>query len=163
MRRLSSIPHRLWLALAVAVAATLGAPAQADPLAVIEGQTLDVSAEQLDVNVDQGTAILQGKVHVTMGELDVRCPKVEIRYDQAPTVRWAKGMGGVQASIRGIQARAEAVEVDVAKRQVRLSGGVQLTRGRGWIKAERATIDLATRKVSLLQVTGSVPVEQPSK
>jgi lipopolysaccharide export system protein LptA len=162
LTRLAS-PLRFAVALCVAATALLGVPAQADPLAVVEGEALDVSAERLEVNIEEGTAVLQGKVHATLGELDVRCPKVEIGYDQAPMVRWAKGTGGVQASIRGIRARADVVEVDVAKRQVRLSGAVELTRGRGWIKAERAMIDLATRKVSLSSVTGSVPVEQPAR
>jgi lipopolysaccharide export system protein LptA len=139
------------------------ARAQADPLAVVAGEALDVTAERLNVDVEQGTAVLQGQVQVRLGELDVRCPKVEIRYDEAPKVRWARGTGGVYASVRGIEARAQVVEVNVAQRKVNLSGGVYLSRGRGWVKAERATIDLATRKVALRDVTGSIPVEPPQR
>ena len=139
------------------------APAQADPLAVVAGEALDVTAERLHVNVDQGTAVLKGKVHARLGELEVHCPKVEIRYDEAPKVRWARGTGGVVATVRGIEARAKVFEVDVAKRKVKLAGGVHLTRGRGWVKAEFATINLATRKVSLQQVKGSIPVEPPRR
>ena len=139
-----------------------GAPAQG-PLGVIGGEALDVMAEKLDVDVDRGTATLNGKVRAKLGELLVECPKVDIRYDSAPNVRFAKGTGGVRAAFRDIVAKAEAVEVDVAKRQLLLSGGVQLTRGRGWVKADRALIDLATRKVSLQAVTGSIPVEPPAR
>ena len=139
-----------------------GAPAQG-PLGVIGGEALDVMAEKLDVDVDRGTATLNGKVRAKLGELLVECPKVDIRYDSAPNVRFAKGTGGVRAAFRDIVAKAEAVEVDVAKRQLLLTGGVQLTRGRGWVKADRALIDLATRKVSLQAVTGSIPVEPPAR
>jgi len=156
---------------AVAVAALVvagglmasGSPAQADPLAVVAGEALDVTADRLNVDVDKGTAVLEGAVHARLGELEVRCPRVEIRYDEAPKVRWARGTGGVNASVRGIEARAEVVEVDVGSRQVNLSGGVHLKRGRGWVHAERATIDLATRKVSLSDVKGSIPVESPRR
>ena len=139
-----------------------GAPAQG-PLGVVGGEALDIMAEKLDVDVDRGTATLNGKVRAKLGELLVECPKVDIRYDSAPNVRFAKGTGGVRAAFRDIVAKAEAVEVDVAKRQLLLSGGVQLTRGRGWVKADRALIDLATRKVSLQAVTGSIPVEPPAR
>ncbi len=152
-------------AAAIAAAALFvpGGAAQADPLGVIGGETLDVTAQKLDVDVDKGKAILEGDVHATLGDLRVECPKVEIRYDKAPRVRWARGTGGVTARLKGIEAKAAVVEVDVAGRRVKLSGGVRLARGRGWLKAGSATIDLNTRKVSLEDVTGSIPVETPAR
>jgi lipopolysaccharide export system protein LptA len=147
-------------ALALAVP---GGAAQADPLGIVAGETLDVSAQKLDVDVDKGRAVLEGNVHATLGDLTVECPKVEIKYDRAPRVRWAKGTGGVTARVKGIEAKASVVEVDVAERRVKLSGGVRLARGRGWLKAGRATIDLDTRKVSLEDVAGSIPVETPAR
>ncbi len=140
-----------------------GTPAHADPLGVIGGQTLDVTADTLDVDVSKGSAVLQGDVRAKLGDLVVLCPKVEVRYDQAPHVRWARGTGGVTARVKGIEAKASVVEVDVARRRVKLSGGVRLMRGRGWLRAQYATIDLSTRKVSLRGVKGSIPVQAPSR
>jgi len=130
---------------------------------MVGGQTLDLSAEQLDVDLDAGRAILSGRVHATLGDLVVNCPRVEVAYDTAPTVKWAKGTGGVEATLGSIAAVAQTVEVDVAAREVRLSGGVKLTRGRGWVEAASATIELVTHKVSLKDVRGSVPVAAPSR
>ena len=157
--------HGLVVAFAVALAAlaAAGGSAQADPLGVVDGEILDVSADRLSVDVDQGTAVLEGKVHARLGELDVRCPKITVRYNKAPKVRWARGSGGVVATVKGIEARAKVVEVDVAARRVNLAGGVRLTRGRGWVTADQATIDLATRTVSLREVEGSIPVEPPQR
>jgi lipopolysaccharide transport protein LptA len=138
-------------------------PALADPLAVIAGETLDVKADQLDVDIEKGTATLTGNVTAVMGELSVACPKVEIKYDEAPKVRWARGTGGVNANIKGIIAKAASVEVDVAKRSVKLVGAVRLSRGKGWVEAERAVVDIATRKVTLHEVKGSIPVEPPAR
>lgn len=151
------------LALIAGGFAAPGTPARADPLGVIGGETLDVTADTLDVNVDKGTAVLKGDVKAKLGDLEVLCPKVEVRYDEAPRVRWARGTGGVTARVKGIEARASVVEVDVARRRVKLSGGVRLTRGRGWLRAQYATIDIATRKVSLRGVKGSIPVEPPAR
>lgn len=151
------------LVLASALIAGGKTPAQAGPLGVIDGQTLDVTADNLNVDVDKNTAVLQGSVHATLGDLQVFCPKVEVHYDRAPRVRWARGSGGVRAEVKGIEATAAVVEVDVQRRRVTLTGGVRLTRGRGWLSAERATIDLGTRKVSLVNVQGSIPVAPPKR
>lgn len=137
--------------------------AQADPLGEVAGQALDITAQKLEVDVEGGTAVLVGDVRATLGDLVVVCPRVELRYDTAPEVRWARGSGGVQATFKDIDARAQVVEVDVVKRKLMLAGGVQLKRGRGWVRAETATIDLKTRHVSLQNVKGSIPVETPDR
>jgi lipopolysaccharide export system protein LptA len=154
--------------LVVAAAAALSVPAaelsrsaHADPLAVIEGEALDVSADRLDLDVERGTALLQGNVSANFGDLDVHCPSVEIRYDRSPRVSFARGTGGVSAHLKGIDATAASVEFDAGTRSVSLQGNVRLTRGRGWLTADRATIDVATGRLSLQEVHGSIPVEQP--
>jgi lipopolysaccharide export system protein LptA len=167
----SAFKHRrraivIGFAVAVLGAGVLGVsptPAQAGPLAVVEGESLDIKADKLDVDIDKGTALLEGNVEAKMGDLQVSCPKVEIRYDQAPRVRWARGSGGVHAHVKGIDATAQSVVLDLAKREVSLSGGVRLARGKGWIEAGKATIALSTRKVTLQEVKGSIPVEPPAR
>jgi lipopolysaccharide export system protein LptA len=136
-----------------------GLPASAAPLAVIDGQALDVSAEHVDVDVEHGTALLTGNVAARLGDLEVRCPTIELAYDESPRVKWAHGKGGVVARFKGIEVTAPAADLDAKSRTVVLSGGVRLARGRGWMSAERATLDLASGKVSLQEVKGSIPVE----
>lgn len=173
MQRLTSALYRLsaprrWGVLALA---TLLSPfvlsgtesAQADPLAVVEGQSLDVRADHLDVDIAKGTAVLNGNVHAVLGELELECGKIDVRYDEAPVVRYARGVGDVTVRLKGIEAKATAIEVDVARRSVRLQGGVKVSRGRGWVTAEAAQIDIATRHVTLDAVKGSIPVQAPSR
>jgi len=153
-------------ALLVALGALLvgpAVPAQAGPLAVVAGETLDLSADSLEVDIARGSALLEGNVHAVLGDLEVDCSRVEVRYDGAPNVRWAKGTGGVNARARGFAATASAVEVDVVRRNVRLEGAVRLSRGRGWVTADTASIDLNTRKIVLNEVKGSIPVQTPSR
>jgi lipopolysaccharide export system protein LptA len=138
-------------------------PAHADPLAVVEGQSLDVRADRLDVDIAKGTATLQGNVHAVLGELEVECGKIDVRYDEAPVVRYARGYDNVTVRLKGIEAKAATLEVDVARRSVRLQGGVRVSRGRGWVTAEAAQIDIATRHVTLDAVKGSIPVQAPAR
>jgi lipopolysaccharide export system protein LptA len=137
--------------------------AQADPLAVVDGQSLDVRADHLDVDIAKGTAVLKGNVRAVLGELEVECGKIDVRYDEAPVVRYARGSDNVTVRLKGIEAKAAALEVDVARRSVRLQGGVRVSRGRGWVTAEAAQIDIATRHVTLDAVKGSIPVQAPSR
>jgi lipopolysaccharide export system protein LptA len=149
------------LALAVIL---LGRPwsARADSLATIDGASFDMSADQVDLDVEHGTALLQGNVAAKLGELEVRCPTVELRYDRSPRVSYAKGSGGVVAKLHGIDATAALIEFDAAARTVSLSGAVRLSRGKGWVTAEHATVDIATNKVTLQEVKGSIPLD-PSR
>ena len=55
-------------------------------------------------------------------------------------------------------AEAPEVELDLGRQILDLRGGVRLTRGQGWLQADRATIDIASAKVTLTQVKGSIPV-----
>ena len=73
------------------------------------------------------------------------------------------GTGGVMARLKGIEAGADVIEFDATSRKVSLSGAVRLSRGRGWVRAERATLDIASGKVSLEEVKGSIPLEPPKR
>lgn len=145
------------LALIVAVAAW-ALSVRAAPLLSIDEQAFDVAAARVDIDADTGAAVLEGGVTARFGDVEVRADKVELRYDLAPRVSWARGTGSVSARLKGIDATATAVEFDAKSHSVVLSGAVRLTRGKGWVTAERATMDLSTNKVSLQEVKGSIPV-----
>lgn len=122
---------------------------------------LDVSADQLDVDVQAKTAVLSGNVKLSKAGMAVSCPRVDARYDDAPRIVWAKGSGGVVAVIKGVRAEAPEVEIDIPAQTLSLKGGVRIAHGAGFIKAERATIHMATGKVSMTDVKGSIPVGAP--
>jgi lipopolysaccharide transport protein LptA len=155
-------PRTLALAAALSVAlsgAFSAAPARAgDPLAAVGGDALGVQAEHLEVDVLAGSAVLTGNVSLTKGGLKVSCPRIDLKFNETPAVSWAKGSGGVTADVKGVHGEAPEVELDLAKQTLELRGGVRLARGQGWLQAERATIDIASGKVQLTQVKGSIPV-----
>jgi lipopolysaccharide export system protein LptA len=144
----------------LALFAALFAPpsALADPLLGVGGDSVNVQADSLDVEVSGGTAVLTGNVSLSKGDLHVSCPRIDLKFDMSPHVSWARGSGGVSADVRGVHAEAPEVELDLTKQVLDLRGGVRLTRGQGWLQAERASIDVASGRVSLTQVKGSIPV-----
>lgn len=127
------------------------------------GEALEMAADRLDLDVAAKSAVLAGHVKLTRGALSVSCPRVDVRYDQVPHVTWLRGSGGVTAEVSGTKAEAPEVELDLTSQTLELRGGVRLTRGDGWISAERATIQIATSKVSMTDVKGSLPVPTAPK
>jgi lipopolysaccharide export system protein LptA len=158
--------RRPLLLVALASAASVATPARtmsAEPAPIApDGEALQMAADRLDLDVEARTALLTGHVKLARGPMTLSCPRVDIRYDHVPHVTWARGSGGVVAEVKGVRAEAPDVEVDLGARTMELRGGVRLTRGDGWITAERATINIATAKVTMSDVKGSIPIPKPS-
>jgi lipopolysaccharide export system protein LptA len=148
------------LVLPIALAALL-APAtlaRAEILGGVGPDPVKLQADQLDIDILAGEATLTGKVTLTKGDLVVNCPRIDLRFEHAPKLTWARGSGGVTADVRGVHAEAPSVELDLTKQVLDLRGGVKLTRGQGWLTADSARIEIGTAKVSLTQVKGAIPV-----
>lgn len=154
---------RRWVLVAgiMGTASTFAPSVTADPLLDVGKGDVSVQADSLEIDVATGTAVLAGKVVLSKGDLTVRCPKFDLKFDATPHVRWAKGSGGVVADVRGVHGEAPEVELDMVKQTLEMRGGVKLSRGQGWIQAEKATIELATAKVTATQIKGSIPVPKP--
>ncbi len=120
---------------------------------------LELSAELLEVDTKSQTAVLSGKVSLARGELSLRCPRIEAKFDGGGArVTWARGTGGVVAEVKGVHAEATEFDLDLDKQHLSLRGGVRLFRAGGWLSADGAEFDLAAGKVSMTSVKASVPV-----
>jgi lipopolysaccharide export system protein LptA len=151
--------HRLAAPLAILSTALLVSTPTAGAESMLGGDAaVSLQADRLDIDILAGEATLTGKVTLSKGDLVVSCPRIDLRFDQTPHVTWAKGSGGVTADVRGVHAEAPSVELDLSKQVLDLRGGVRLSRGQGWLTADSARIEIATAKVSLTQVKGSIPV-----
>lgn len=141
--------------------ATFAPSVTADALLDVGKGDVGVQADKLEVDVAAGTAVLTGKVVLSKGDMTVQCPRFDLKFDASPHVRWAKGSGGVVADVRGVHGEAPEVELNLLKQTLEMRGGVKLQRGQGWLQAEKATIELATGRVTATQVKGSIPVPKP--
>ncbi len=153
---------RVTMALGLVALTTSFAPreATADPLLDMGKGDVSVQADKLEVDVATGSAILTGQVVLSKGDMAVNCPRVDLKFDTSPHLNWAKGSGGVVADVRGVHGEAPEVELDLKKQVLELRGGVKLSRGQGWIQADKATIELATARVTATQVKGAIPVQK---
>jgi lipopolysaccharide export system protein LptA len=137
------------------------APVPAQPRAAApQAAGLEMTAEQLDIDIEAKTAVFRGRVRLAKGSMTLSCPRVDVRYDDVPNVKWVKGSGGVSAEVKGVKAEAPEVELHVASQVLELRGGVRLTRGAGWMTAERATIHVASGKLTMTDVKGVLPLEE---
>jgi lipopolysaccharide export system protein LptA len=155
---MASMPRLLVLPLAIAALLAPVTLARAEILGGVGSEPVKLQADQLDIDILAGEATLTGKVTLTKGDLVVNCPRIELRFEHAPKLTWARGSGGVTADVRGVHAEAPSVELDLTKQVLDLRGGVKLTRGQGWLTADSARIEIGTAKVSLTQVKGAIPV-----
>src|SRR3984885_8178822 len=148
------------VALSLAIAALLSpiTVARAEILGGVGPEPVALQADRLDIDILAGEATLTGKVTLSKGDLVVNCPRIDLRFEHAPKLTWARGSGGVTADVRGVHAEAPSVELDLIRQVLDLRGGVKLTRGQGWLTADTARIDIPTAKVSLTQVKGAIPV-----
>ena len=80
--------------------------AEADPLLDVGKGDVSVQADKLEVDVATGSAVLTGQVVLSKGDMNVRCPRVELKFDTSPHLNWAKGSGGVVADVRGVHGEA---------------------------------------------------------
>lgn len=155
-------PSKQLAAFVLLVALTATSPRlAADPLQGLGDGAIDMSADRLELDIEARTGVLSGNVKLTKGTLAVTCPEVRVRYDEDSRVIWARGSGGVVAEVKGVRAEAPEVEIDLETETIELRGGVRLSRGRGWLTAERATIHIATSKITMSAVKGSLPPRKP--
>ncbi|HTB79014.1 MAG TPA: LptA/OstA family protein [Polyangiaceae bacterium] len=152
------MPRVLMVPIALAALLAPVTLARAEILGGVGPDPVKLQADQLDIDILAGEATLTGKVTLTKGDLVVNCPRIDLRFEHAPKLTWARGSGGVTADVRGVHAEAPSVELDLTKQVLDLRGGVKLTRGQGWLTADSARIEIATAKVSLTQVKGAIPV-----
>jgi lipopolysaccharide export system protein LptA len=153
------------------VALSEGGALSADPAAADSPEALEMTADHLELDMNARSAVLTGNVRLARAGVVVRCPRVEARYDDRPSVVWLRGSGGVVAEASGLKAEAPELELDLAQKTLELRGGVRIVRGvapgagpdgAGWMTAERASIQLATGRISMSAVKGVVPMAKPA-
>ncbi len=136
--------------LAVALLALLPLPAlaqgaqvgfgavQADPDAPVE-----VTAENLTVNQNDGTALFTGEVIVGQGEMRLSAPRVLVVYgEDRTTIARLEARGGVTLVSGEEAAEGERADYDVEAGIIEMTGNVLLTQGGSALAADRMVADL---------------------
>lgn len=152
------VPLILFLAMAGAAAAQGGHFAFGD-MARSRDLPVEVTADNLDVDQGDGTAIFTGHVIIAQGEMRLSAPKVEIIYlKDRSGIKRLKASGGVTLVNGQDAAEATRADYDVESGIVRMYGNVLLVQGRNALSAERMTVDL---RAGTARVSGRVKTVLP--
>lgn len=112
----------------------------ADPSAPVE-----VSADNLSVDQDSGTAIFSGNVVIGQGTLRLSAGRVEVVYsDTTGDIARLKVAGGVTFVTATEAAEAQTADYDLTNGTLILSGDVLLTQGASALSADEMRINLNT-------------------
>lgn len=139
------------------LAVVAGSVASAAPSFSLAGEPIDIRADRVEVDLGTNTAVLEGHVELSRKDLRVSSPRVEARFDREGHIAKARATGGVAmvAGPKGIRGEADEVELDVVERVAELRGHVRISQGPSALSADRATVSLATSRVSLEAVRGT--------
>lgn len=104
---------------------------------------VEVTADNLTVDQDTGTAVFAGNVLVVQGDIRIGAARVEVFYDAEGAVitRLVAG-GGVTFATATEAAEAAQADYDLATGMLILAGDVLLTQGNTALSAETMTVNL---------------------
>ncbi len=112
----------------------------ADPTAAVE-----VSADNLSVDQDTGTAVFSGNVLIGQGDLRLSAGEVEVIYSAATgDIARLKARGGVTFVTATEAAEAQSADYDLVAGTLLLQGDVLLTQGASALSADQMQVNLTT-------------------
>ena len=144
--------HRLFMTLAFLVTASTlyaqGASIALGTEAFDRTQPVEVTADSLSVDQQNGTAVFDGNVLVVQGEVRLSAGKVTVEYSQdngSPTgIARLLASGGVTFVTASDAIEAREATYSVEGGTVLMSGEVLLTQGQNAIAGDRLTVNLET-------------------
>ena len=127
---------------------------------------VEVTADQLEVDQADGTAVFSGNVVVGQGEMRLAADRVRVEYagadDATGEIRRLHASGNVVLTNGAEAAEARDAVYTIASGDVVMTGDVILTQGRNALSGERFVVDLQSgtgvmegRVRTILQPEGS--------
>ena len=104
---------------------------------------VEVTAENLSVNQDDGTALFTGNVIVGQGDMRLSAPRVLVVYNEGRTgIARLEARGGVTLVSGEEAAEAAQADYDVEAATVVMTGNVLLTQGLNALTSDRMVVNL---------------------
>ena len=106
---------------------------------------VEVTADVLDVNQENGSAEFRGNVEVGQGEMRLSAARVLVIYDDARSrIKRMEATGGVVLVNGPDAAEAERADYSIDTGVIVMSGDVLLTQGPNALTSQRMTVNLTT-------------------
>ena len=105
-------------------------------------QPVEVTADNLAVNQNDGTAVFTGNVLIGQGEMRLSAPRVQVYYSESgKRIERMKASGGVTIVSGEDAAEAANADYSIDSGLIQLQGDVLLVQGQSALTAERMNID----------------------
>ncbi len=118
------------------------------------GQPVEVTADNLNVNQNDGTAIFTGNVLIGQGEMRLSAPRVLVVYlEDNAGIESLNATGGVTIVSRPDAAEASQADYNVQTGLIEMEGDVLLVQGVNALTGDKAFIDT---RAGTARVTGRV-------
>lgn len=131
------------IALVFAVPATAQTNINLGGIAADPSAPVEVTADNLNVNQDTGSAVFSGNVVIGQGDLRLSAPSVQVTYaaDSGDITR-LQATGGVTFATATEAAEAQSADYNLASGLLTLNGDVLLTQGQSALSADSMVLDL---------------------
>ena len=111
---------------------------RADPNAPVE-----VTADNLKVDQDTGSAVFSGNVKIGQGDLRLAAPEVRVTYaETSGDITRLQASGGVTFATATEAAEADTADYNLADGMLTLDGAVLLTQGQSALSSDSMTVNL---------------------
>ena len=131
------------IALVFAVPATAQTNINLGGIAADPSAPVEVTADNLNVDQDTGSAVFSGNVVIGQGDLRLSAPSVQVTYaaDSGDITR-LQATGGVTFATATEAAEAQSADYNLASGLLNLNGDVLLTQGQSALSADSMVLDL---------------------
>jgi len=131
------------IALVFAVPATAQTNINLGGIAADPSAPVEVTADNLNVDQDTGSAVFSGNVVIGQGDLRLSAPSVQVTYgaDSGDITR-LQATGGVTFATATEAAEAQSADYNLASGLLTLNGNVLLTQGQSALSADSMVLDL---------------------
>jgi lipopolysaccharide export system protein LptA len=106
---------------------------------------VEVNADTLSVDQDNGSAVFSGNVRISQGSMRISAPEVQVFYnDSSSGIAKLVASGGVLLVDGPDAAEAQSAIYSIEDGTVTMTGDVLVTQGINTLQSEKMTVDLDT-------------------
>ncbi|MEZ5714619.1 MAG: lipopolysaccharide transport periplasmic protein LptA [Paracoccaceae bacterium] len=142
MRLLSSLLTVLALSLLPVAALAQGAQIAFGKVKQDTTQPVEVTADNLAVNQNDGTAVFTGNVLIGQGQMRLSAPRVQVYYnDEGNRIQRMQATGGVTLVSGDDAAEAAQADYNIDTGMIHMQGNVLLVQKKSALTAETMVVD----------------------
>ena len=125
-----------------------------NPTAALD-DTVDISADQMEVIQGEKSATFKGHVRAAFGRLRLTCAKMVVRYNDKGEALSLSARGNVTAVTDDAEASAESARLNAEKGVLVLEGNPRVVKGPHSLKGSRIEVELKSGRVEVENAEGS--------